>query len=350
MDAQAVIDSFTQGLERAITAAGNACSGKNHAHAPAAYNGTRAEYETFRRGLELYVKAISKDKDKIIAALSFLTSGDADAWAQNFMQDHAGRVDRDAFPWEEFLTLLDKKFLDPRTAEYAREQLFRMTQGRQDTDSFFLKFDELRVKGGLTAAVYHDKILVEHLKKHMNPQLVMSVQTAHEAQAHAVQTVLNIIIPGLQGNAKTEAEAAVRAELSYKQFRELAIEHDPAVRRFRYQGHSGGPRAPQSEPRRYQAPPAPPPAPVVQVVAPAAPVPPHDPMDLDRARAQNRGVCYCCCKPGHIARDCKERDIRKVIRNLTKEEFEEAVRDRLATAYAEVEEVQNPKEDFANPQ
>ncbi|KZV80768.1 hypothetical protein EXIGLDRAFT_780590 [Exidia glandulosa HHB12029] len=143
--------------------------------------------------------------------LPFLTLGDADAWAQNFMQDHAGRIDYDDFPWEEFLTVLDKKFLDPRTAEYMREQLFRMMQGRQDADSFFLKFDELRVKGGLTSAMYHNKILVEHLKKHMNPQLVIAIQTAHKAQS----TVLDIIIPGLQGTTKTEAEAVVRMELSY---------------------------------------------------------------------------------------------------------------------------------------
>ena len=83
---------------------------------------------------------------------------------QTFTARHRRAVDDGDYTWPMFLATLDKKFLDPRVAERARDALFRLNQGTDDADSFFLRFDKLRVKGQLDQAA-HDVILVEHLKK-----------------------------------------------------------------------------------------------------------------------------------------------------------------------------------------
>ena len=92
------INQFAQSLKTAIvkglTGARSATAPKNYVQAPEAYDGSRAGYETFRRNLELYVQAIPKDRDRILAALGFLTKDDADAWARtdgllHTLTDHA---------------------------------------------------------------------------------------------------------------------------------------------------------------------------------------------------------------------------------------------------------------------
>ena len=137
------INQFAQSLKTAIVeglaGARSATAPKNYVQAPEAYDGSRAGYETFRRNLELYVQAIPKDRDRILAALGFLTKDDADAWARNWTHDHDVRTTTTT--WEEFLHELDEKFLDPRIAEYAREKIAHLRQGRDAADVFFLKFD-----------------------------------------------------------------------------------------------------------------------------------------------------------------------------------------------------------------
>ena len=69
------INQFAQSLKTAIVeglaGARSATAPKNYVQAPEAYDGSRAGYETFRRNLELYVQAIPKDRDRILAALGF---------------------------------------------------------------------------------------------------------------------------------------------------------------------------------------------------------------------------------------------------------------------------------------
>ncbi|EJD41695.1 hypothetical protein AURDEDRAFT_169121, partial [Auricularia subglabra TFB-10046 SS5] len=80
IDYQAFAEVLGNSLKDALVDvfAAKASSGaKNYVAAPDAFDGSRAHYETFRRSIELYVKAIPTDANKILAALSFLTQGDA---------------------------------------------------------------------------------------------------------------------------------------------------------------------------------------------------------------------------------------------------------------------------------
>lgn len=352
MDDQASMDAFIKRVVAVNNTTKAIAPRKNYAHAPDAYDGSRAGYETFRRNAVLYADGIPAEADKITAILSFCTKGDADAWAQNYTNEYHDSVKNGTVTWAEFLEALDKKFLDPRVAEYAREQLFKLTQGKTEADIFFLKFDELRNKGQLTAE-HHDVILVEHLKKHMNPRLVLSVQQAHEANRKSRLSVLDLLL-ATKAISTDKADAPrkqLEKSITYDEFRTLAIEQDPVIRRFGGD-HSGYTPKVYTEPRRY-APvnsvtttytqtTAPAPTPTVSTTTPAK-EPDVIPMDVDRQQHRDQRKCYRCQKTGHIARFCKERDMREVIRGLTEADINEIIRMRETPS-------KEGESSFANPQ
>ena len=97
------------------------------------------------------------------------------------------------------------------------------------------------------------------------------------------------------------------------------------------------------------------------VQAPAAPAAPREapptrepdviPMEIDRHRARGTQTCYRCRKPGHFARDCKERDFREVVRGLTPADLDEIARQRGALlATEEKAPAEEAEEDFVRPQ
>ena len=158
---------------------------RNPVAAPDEYDGNLDTYETFRRNAELHARGIARDHHKILAIVSKLKKDSANTWAQVWMQENQPRIDDETITWAEFLADLDKKFLDPKHGENARRALFKTTQGSQAADVFFLKFDELRVKAGLTVAQHHDILLVEHLRTAMNQQTVLATMGAFEAERDA---------------------------------------------------------------------------------------------------------------------------------------------------------------------
>lgn len=352
---------------------------KNYAHAPEAFDGARSHYRVFRRTLVGYAKAIPAPRSKIYAALSFMTKGDADSFAQLYSQEHQTEIDDGSITWDRFLADLDKKFLDPRLGEYARADILVLQQGRLEADAFFLKFDELRIDGNLTDTASYDEMLVELLQKNMNPAVVLSVKTAFEAEKGSLLQTIDFLdraktLPG----TLADALALANKPISYDRFRTLAIAADPIVRRHGYRFPTQ-PASAQSNDRRrlqpavhYQSTPnlvqayqntGPPPLRSTQSQnqnqghstsnqnhsAPARAEPDVMPMDIDRQRFLRSRLCYRCKKPGHIARNCQESDLREVVRGLTDEDLDEIVRLRAQGAKAVT--IEGPaEEDFSIPQ
>ena len=88
-------DDFAAALAAALALAGARNSGAK----PEPYDGKRETYETFRRTLELFVRNITLDRERIWTALTFMTKGDADVWAQTFTAQHRRAVDDGDYTW-----------------------------------------------------------------------------------------------------------------------------------------------------------------------------------------------------------------------------------------------------------
>lgn len=347
----------------------NKPSTKNYAQAPDHYDGVRLHYDNFRRNLLLHLSAIRTDRDKITAAISFYTKGDADSFAQNYMQANAKLVEAGHIKFDDFLAESDKKFLDPLVSERAGAELLRITQRDLDADVFFLKVDDLRVKSRLVNAEHHDKLVVETLRKHMNPQLVLAITQAFDGQRENGKFVVNALFRAKKiDQADLERELAeLEKPISYDRFRELAIELDPDVRRYSRPAPQPGRHANAERRERapalyqpYQPSVAPSVTPVVPVVATTrAREPDVVPMDVDRTRMRGaRGPCYRCGKPGHIARECREPHkevVRQVLLSLTDDDIralQARKETRAITAIAEPKPDVNEdaEQDFTSPQ
>ncbi|EJD32966.1 hypothetical protein AURDEDRAFT_177944 [Auricularia subglabra TFB-10046 SS5] len=74
-------------------------------------------------------------------------------------------------------------------------------------------------------------------------------------------------------------------------------------------------------------------------------------MDVDRARARALGLCYRCKKPGHVARDCQEKNFKDVIRGLNVADLKEIANIVAGTStLTELVETQEEEdEDFSVP-
>ncbi|EJD47401.1 hypothetical protein AURDEDRAFT_163618 [Auricularia subglabra TFB-10046 SS5] len=335
-----------------VLAAKASFGAKNYVAAPDAFDGSRAHYETFRRSIELYVKAIPTDANKILAALSFLTQGDADAWAQNWVQ--ARDLNKKPETWARFLKDLEEKFLDPRIAENARELLAKLTQGRDPADSFFRKFDELRTKASFIVPEHHDIVLVDYLRRNMRRRsTVLAVMSSYESKRALTDGVTDAYHEAgvIDKNQYDKLVAERSAGISYKEFRALALNQDPIIRLYGEAGPTGHTAtAPLCrEPNGQFIPWAAPPAGMRYNMTGQfmRPVPPPQFYSSPGAPAGLAGR-----KPGHVARDCQEKNFKDIIRGLNVADLKEIANIVAGTStLTELVETQEEEDkDFSVPQ
>ncbi|KZV98513.1 hypothetical protein EXIGLDRAFT_701017 [Exidia glandulosa HHB12029] len=314
---------------------------RNYIAKPDAYNGDKAHYESFRQSVCLYVAAISSQRGKILATLSYLTQGDANVWARSYFTNHQDALAANTVVWTTFLEELDARFKDPRLAADARQKFLHFKMGNTDARTFFIEVDELRDVAGYAKSTQHDDHVVDTLERNMPADLVLAIHTAHESyKSTTLATIAGLKALGL--NIDADVADAQRDELnkpiSYEMFREYALHHDEHVRRARKKGNTKAESQPtrpkQSFPtnRPYGNPIAsltmpttfsvassatedtPKPAPTVwNRPTPAAPAKEREPdvipMDIDRTNVPNK-ACWTCGQHGHYSAQCPRRAVR----------------------------------------
>lgn len=334
-------NAATNAANAAVTTALGArtSEGRNHAAKPEKFDGSPSTYKSWKRSVELYVAAITSTKNKVLAALSFLAEGDADQYARNYIDQNKADLDAGNITLDTFFKALDAQFANPREGEFARKDLFAIKMGTDQTaQNFFLKVDELRVRGDWTDPDHHDRILVEYLQRRMPHKLVLAVSNAYEAQKAAQLATIDLLesINAFDHIVATFQRGRVDVPISYKNFRDISIQQDPFVKRF-----GDDPKAESTRPstNKFTAHRDPPRvvAPAVQAPRPAAPAtstaPPstvatgsqvhshpgsqsgETPMEVDRARHAH-DLCYTCGQKGHKSWNCPTNPQRFNIREL----------------------------------
>lgn len=245
------------------------------------------DYEHFRRECQLFMaenpSSFATGDRKISFILSYLKSGRAAAWAQNYIDSHTtNNVITLPTDFDDFLASLDASFKDPTKAAKAMERFYKSKQGNRSAEDFFVEFDQILIAAGLTKSD-HDGIIIEQLKKAVHEDVFRGV-----ARSNPVPTTYTAW-------KKTAKEIDVVEE---------------SIRKNKAERLGTQTRAPPRLPipqAAFQPPPGPPPAFAPrdhQGVRPGTHPGRGIPMDVDINALRREGRCYKCREQGHIARNC----------------------------------------------
>src|SRR5262245_60946002 len=100
-----------------MTSTTSTASSKLKLNNPPEFNGSYKQYRIWIRKVELFLQGnkVSKDEEKILVTLSFMTTGPALNWCQAFTDDALQR--NDFGTWGDFKNKLDQHFKDQVTKE-----------------------------------------------------------------------------------------------------------------------------------------------------------------------------------------------------------------------------------------
>ena len=162
--------------------AGTGSGNKNYAGAPEHYDGEPSKYESWRNSLMLYLVAVKGDYNKIIATLSYLTKETAATWQKGWQDRNRDALYAGHVRWTDFLEEMDQHFHDPRQAERARKDLFRMKIGfTEEFRNFLVKFDDMRQKAKMNDPQF-DPQLVEYLMESLPHSLTAAIDASYATE------------------------------------------------------------------------------------------------------------------------------------------------------------------------
>ena len=266
---------------------------------PAIFDGNRKQFATWFRQIQLFVKAkddIDTDEKKIMATLSRMRGGVAGPWADTYT-DKALETNQFG-KWSEFQTRLKTMFEDHTAKITARDKIQNLRQGKLMIDEFFTEFEMLKEQAKMTDKAELMRLLDFNVKHELVHALYTSSSEFPETYEKKKEQLMNI------GHMNERWEEMSRA---------MSKSFTPHGSTFR----------PTSRP----------PTTTTQTI------PDQDkktatgitfggagkPMEIDKARKE--GLCFGCGKPGHISRNCPDKqkgwNMRSIAESLNEGEKEE---------------------------
>ena len=115
---------------------------------PPVFDGTKSEYEAWKRKIRLYHYAYKKDfaedEPQILHALSYMKGGTAGTYADDFVEQ---ALEQDSFGTKaEFWRKTDELFKDTQEEFTNQTKFTTLAMGTMSAEEYFQKFDQYRKK------------------------------------------------------------------------------------------------------------------------------------------------------------------------------------------------------------
>jgi hypothetical protein len=147
---------------------------------PPQFDGSWANFKSFLFAITLYLQATApqaNDARKILFTLSYMTSGLALNWKNQYMEK--ATKGKAAETWERFLKDLGKTFTDTHAEATARSKLGKYCQNKdQSADEFFVEFERLVIDAGYDTE--RDDHLVELLQDNVHDAIITQIWNSGE--------------------------------------------------------------------------------------------------------------------------------------------------------------------------
>jgi hypothetical protein len=293
---------------------------------PTPFDGDRKKTETFLQECRVYLRinrgVYITDEDKIIFILSFMNSKEALRWKQTYLRAILTPDGDMNFPdIHTFISLLENYFQPTNIGQDAAHQLNLLKQGKKTAEEVLTEFRLLSSQAGYVAETATDHLhLIERVQRVLNASLVRKIRLMESPPTTIEGWIEKAIFFDNMYRSTMEV-----LEQKAKEERMTPRGKTNPPKKFDYSNYFGNKNTKITRERKDP-----------------------DAMDVDamstekRVALMKKGLCFICEKPGHLAKEHKDKnfgidkreeakapkkkDLRKLhtyLQALTKEEKEE---------------------------
>lgn len=303
---------------------------------PPVFDGNKAEFNSWWHQIQLYLEASGEeftDRRQIQLVLTYMQKGYAGEWAASYFNKMRALLANQHYQWDPFEEALLKAFTLLNKVQEAQAEMARFRQGKMPIEEYLTRWGQLLVKAKC-----------------------ITVEADSNATDYLIYLLHNNVRKGII--YAVEQEGGMFASWDYEAWVAKLLEKGQVLESHPggFDNFVGGQRGPPQTRYPYR-PPAPRPAearpPTTTTTTTATPLGTATPiserrdatgivyggqgrpMDLDRQRGPRTTppICYNCKEERHLAQDCPNPRVDKVVRlrmmledqNLTKEQKHELV-------------------------